>query len=224
MKEATLKQAGKVLEVIGQKEIPCEQLQRLLGSGLLSDLLEANLENSIDRNAFRTLIGLKPLNSSSRKLFGTVFIPATTKKFVARDKFVVNTGKKALVKISYLGNNFQNWFLGKIEEPAVKMSLRYAELVESSVDGPILAELGDTAETTLAQMHALMERQKNGENGALLNNGHANIFYVRDINGRLRAMYVRWRGDGWDVGARSVAHPDEWCDGYRVFSCDSCDA
>ncbi|MBU2109432.1 hypothetical protein KKB71_00515 [Patescibacteria group bacterium] len=61
MKEATLKQARKVLDLIGQKDTPCEQLQKLLGSGLLSDLLDANVD-SVDRNTFRQTIGLKSLN------------------------------------------------------------------------------------------------------------------------------------------------------------------
>lgn len=60
MKEATLKQAGKVLELIGQKETSCEQFQKLFGSGLFSDLLDANVD-SVDRDAFRQAIGLKPL-------------------------------------------------------------------------------------------------------------------------------------------------------------------
>ena len=59
-----------------------------------------------------------------------------------------------------------------------------------SVDGPILAELGGEAkaETTLTEVYSLMEAQKNGENGPLLTNGYANIFYVRDVNGALRAV------------------------------------
>lgn len=61
MKDATLKQAGKALEVIGQKEIPGEQLQELIGSGLLSDLLDADI-GAIDRNEFRKICGLKPKN------------------------------------------------------------------------------------------------------------------------------------------------------------------
>ena len=37
----------------------------------------------------------------------------------------------------------------------------------------------------------------------------------------LRAVYVRWRGDGWDVGAGSVENPGGWGDGYQVFSRNS---
>ena len=63
MKDATLAQGNQMLNLILQKQTPSEQLQRLMGSGLFSDLLEANLENGIDRNAFRVLIGLKPINA-----------------------------------------------------------------------------------------------------------------------------------------------------------------
>ena len=42
-------------------------------------------------------------------------------------------------------------------------------------------------ETTLAQLYALLERQGRGEDGVLLVNGAANIFYIRDINRVLRS-------------------------------------
>ena len=58
MKQATLKQAGKVLKLM--EETSLEQLQEFLGSGLLSDLLRANIDQ-IDRQEFRKLCGLKDL-------------------------------------------------------------------------------------------------------------------------------------------------------------------
>lgn len=149
----------------------------------------------------------------------TVTIPARAERFAASEQFVLNYGPKTKpgVLISYLGDNFKQWFLGKVEEPLTKeTTLRYAKLVKSSVDGPILAELGDKAETTLAQIYALLELQKNGEGGVLLTNGWANIFYV---NGR--AVDVYWLGDGWHVDAYSVTGPDRWDDGLRVFSRNS---
>ncbi len=60
-KDATLGQGIKMLTLIEQKETPCEQLQKLLASGLLADLLDANVDE-INRNAFRQFIGLKPLD------------------------------------------------------------------------------------------------------------------------------------------------------------------
>ncbi|HBR71598.1 MAG TPA: hypothetical protein DEA27_02180, partial [Candidatus Moranbacteria bacterium] len=58
MKDATLKQAGKVLMLM--ENTPCEQLQELLGSGLLSDLLSSDTKR-INRDEFRKVCGLKPL-------------------------------------------------------------------------------------------------------------------------------------------------------------------
>lgn len=154
------------------------------------------------------------------EFLGTVAIPATAEKFVAREKFVVNTNHKAPVKISFIGSNFSEWFLGKTEEPIGKITLRYHKLRRYSVDGPIIAKLGGEAkaETTLTEMFSLTECQKNGEDGVLLNNGYANIFYIRDINVCLRAVGVSWDGGGWDVGAGSVGYPFGWDDGGRVLS------
>jgi hypothetical protein len=66
-----------------------------------------------------------------------------------------------------------------------------------------------------------MEKQKNGEGGVLLNNGYANIFYIRDQNRVLRAVGVNWHVDGWNVLADSVEHPRRWNDGDQVFSRNS---
>lgn len=161
------------------------------------------------------------------ELVSTVGVSETTSKFVAKEKFVRDTGRNTAVKISYLGDNFTSWFLsgeGLTEDPISEQTLRYHKLRKSSVDGPIITELGGEAkaETTLSEMFSLMEKQKNGEDGVLLNNCYANIFYVRDQNGVLRAVRVYWFGDGWHVGAFSVEGPRGWWfGGYRVFSRNS---
>lgn len=160
------------------------------------------------------------------ELVSTVGVSATTSKFVAKDRFVVNTKRDAPVKISVVWDTFTSWFLsgdGKTEDPISERTLRYHELRESSMDGPIIAELGGEAkaETTLMEMFSLMEKQKHGEDGCLLNNGYANIFYVRDQTGVLRAVRVYWHGGGWDVGACSVKDPGGWRVGGQVFSRNS---
>ncbi len=157
---------------------------------------------------------------------GTVTIPATTGKFVAKDRFVINTKRNAPVKISYLGDNFKVWFLNgdsKTEDPISEQTLRYHKLRQSSVDGPIITELGGEAkaETTLSAPLSLMEKQKHGEDGVLLNNGYANIFYIKDNAGVLRAVSVYWLDDGWHVSARSVEDPYRWHGGHQVFSRNS---
>ena len=67
-----------------------------------------------------------------------------------------------------------------------------------------------------------MEKQGNkGEDGILLNNGYANIFYIKDQNGVLRPVGVYWCDDGWLVSAYSVGRPSRWDAGGRVFSRNS---
>ena len=157
---------------------------------------------------------------------GTVTIAATTSKFIARDRFVVNTKRNAPVKISGVWDNFTAWFLsgtGKTEDPITEQALRYHKLRQASVDGPIIQELGGEAkaETTLSEMFSLMEKQKNGEDGVLLNNGWVNIFYIRDQNGVWRAVRVFWHVGGWVVSASSVERQDGWNGGRQVFSRNS---
>ncbi|MFA4890143.1 MAG: hypothetical protein WC587_00700 [Candidatus Paceibacterota bacterium] len=156
-------------------------------------------------------------------LITTVTIPARTGRFVAKDHFIVDTGKKAKVKISFLGDNFRNSFLSKTEEPAPEFTLCQYELKRGSRDIPIISELGgeNKAETTLSAMFGLMEMQPKGETGTLLTNGYANIFYVRDLGGVLWAVLCRWGGVGWDVGASSVDIPNDWGAGLHAFSRNS---
>ena len=154
---------------------------------------------------------------------GTITIPATTERFIAKNRFVVDTSKKAKVKISFLGDNFRKNFLNKIEEAIPETILRHRELRKSSRDIPIINELGgdDKSETTLSEMFALMEKQPNGEDGHLLTNGYANVFYVRGHDGVLWSVYCYWYDDSWYVRTRSVDDPLEWNAGYRVFSRNS---
>jgi hypothetical protein len=152
---------------------------------------------------------------------GTIVIPATTSKFVAKDQF-----KKIKNRVSYLGVNFYNWFLagdGKIEDLIPQITLRYAKLLSDIRDVKIIAELGGEAkvEVALAEVYYLMEQQKNGEGGVLLINNYTNVFYIKDVNGVLRAVDVQSFGSGWYVSASSIADPDGWREGDQFFSHDS---
>lgn len=64
MEKATLAQGNQILNLILQKKIPSEQVQRVLESGLLSDILDANLEffDELRRDDIRRILGLCPLS------------------------------------------------------------------------------------------------------------------------------------------------------------------
>jgi hypothetical protein len=153
---------------------------------------------------------------------GTTTVPATTEKFVACEQFVKNSKE---VKFYGFWDNFTNWFLsgdGKIEEPIGESELRYGKLTKGSVDSLIIEELGgeEKSETTLTEMFALLKKQANGKEGALLTNGRANIFYIRDATGVLRTVRVYWNGHDycWGVGAFPVEDTSEWYADDQVVS------
>ena len=156
---------------------------------------------------------------------GMITFPATTERFVASEKFVKDTSQNAPVKIGSVGNNFSRWFSEKTEDPRGETELRYQKLRKASRDLPIISELGgeERVETSLAEIYVLVERQGNGKKGVLLTDARANIFYVRDIDGILRAVFVDWRGwrGGWSVFASDVEDPRPWLEGDHVFSSNS---
>lgn len=156
---------------------------------------------------------VKAANPQLLALVGTVPVRATG-RFVADRKFVK---KDSPIKIIRIDDNFRKWFSGKTEGPTTKTTLCCATLSRSSIDSPILAELGEKYETALAQIYALMKRQQNGKVGSLLTEGGSNVFYVRDADGNLRAVGVFWNDGGWDVKAYFLDDPSKWYAGNRVF-------
>ncbi len=205
-----------------------DTLQKLRNGQLTVDQWERFNNLSLEDREIR-FGGMKEQQSSVSLLVlaGTVAIPESSEPFVASERFVVNTKRNAPVKISFLWNNFSEWFLtgnSKTEAPIVEQTLRYYTLRKASHDGSIIDALGgaERSDTTLSRMFSLMEAQGKGEDGVLLTNGYANIFYVKDRKGVLRTVHVHWFGGGWRVDADSVMIPVRWDAGHRVFSrnCD----
>ena len=170
----------------------------------------------------RLIVGAaKDAKKKAEELFqfiGQIIIPARSGEFVAKNFFVVNTTENAPAKISYVGENFQKRYLGKIEKPFSGSTLAGRQLNENALDEKIIANIGGEAkaETTLYEVYAAMAQQPNGPNSACGKLKVWNIFYVRDIFGVLGAVCVGWSGDGWDVFACELE--DEWNAGCTVFS------
>ena len=150
-------------------------------------------------------------------------------RFSAQDQFVPGIVLNAKVRIVYLSNNFLRWFGGKVEEPSAALSLAWYELQRNAGDRAIIAELtGDTlrsdklereflVETTLGGVFSLMEKQRRGQSGPLASNGWGNDFYVRDVSGQLRSVYVHWCDQGWGVDSLPIIRTSEWPIRDRVF-------
>lgn len=215
----TFDQVAQLVRLVQQKGVVSgDQLQDHVDAGPLSDVFEIPDPKKITkeaRDAARRAYGLNPLQPPLLELLGTITIAATP-ELVASERFVVGG------KIAYVSENFKAWFYGKTEKRAARTKLRRAKLTRGALDDEIRKKIGaDFEETTLAQVDALMECQKNGQPGLFLTNGYANIFYVKDASGTLRVVYVRWGSGGWYVYAYSVACPDGWRVDFLVFSRNS---
>lgn len=149
------------------------------------------------------------------KRITTVMVPAA-QRFVAKDHL-----KDA--NVGWMGGNFKKFFLDKVEEGVPEAKLAVSRLERASWDAPILAELGDKAESPLSYLFDLLTKQSKGEDGVLLTNGYVNILYVRDTDGNLWAVYANWNSDtpDWNVEADSLGHLGGWLGGFQILSCDS---
>ncbi|MEI7451759.1 MAG: hypothetical protein WCK37_00990 [Candidatus Falkowbacteria bacterium] len=157
----------------------------------------------------------------SNNITCSIDIRVTPEKFIAKERFVVDTSETARIKISYLGRNFIDWFGEKIEDSFPGSSIVGRKLIESSLDTQIINELGGErfAETTLMEINTAMWRQANGEFGELSTKGEHNVFYVRDVKGILRTVSVYWDPIAcWCVDAVSIDSFFGHDAGCRVFS------
>lgn len=198
----------------------------------LSNEEQQALVDSDNRPAIKKfLMGLAPLLTP----IGTIAVRLAP-NFVASEFFKVNSEKSSPIKIVYIGESFGGRFFSPMasrpihgygpfrptDRSVVEVTLRYQTLNKCSVDKPIINQLGGEAkaETTLTEIAACMQKHADGEQGVLLTNGYANIFYVRDVvSGLLCAVRVSWYGDGWLADAHSVLDKQAWPPmGYRVFS------
>lgn len=156
-------------------------------------------------------------SSSLLEPLGLIAVPAV-KKFSVRKSFAVNTSANAAVKIFYVSDNFREWFGDMVETDVSGEILRYAKLQKPSLDALILREFGSIYEVRPSHIFSLMRLQPNGENGALLTDGCANIFYARDSFGSLHVVVVYWNCGGW--GVRVYSDASQYA-GTRVFSSNS---
>ena len=169
-----------------------------------------------------TVVPTEELRTSFLKPLCTIDVSAQ-EAFRAAD-FFKDKGQPDGIKF-WLGDNFKNHFLkglGKIKLYVLVATLNVYTLREVSVNGPILTALGgdNLAKTSLAYVAQLIKAQPQGQEGVLLTNGWANIFYIEDDNGELWAVgcYGYSGGGGWRVNAYPVADPSWWSADYQVFS------
>ncbi|MBX4198148.1 hypothetical protein KW782_02315 [Candidatus Parcubacteria bacterium] len=147
-----------------------------------------------------------------------ISVPATD-GLVVRDRFPADVHDHKYRRIELVSNQFADWFMDKVEEPKPERQIYLRVLFRRAVDAPIIKELGEKAELTLTDVLYLIDAQKDGRDGMLQNNEYANVFYIRDVTGILRSVFIHCAGEKhWRMGARPIDDPWPWCQTDRVFS------
>ncbi len=94
----------------------------------------------------------------------------------------------------------------------------HIDLPRAMYDREIIAEyLGGQYAFILNQVKTYLTVQANGEDGPLLTNGYANIFYVLGKGGVLFAVNVHWHSDKWRVRGWHLDEYGRWRAGHRIF-------
>lgn len=138
----------------------------------------------------------------------------------SKDSFFKNGPMKL-----YFWESFKDQIFKVIPDsiPGFEGLLRKTQLTKSMFDSEILAELNNPQPFTVSEFAAiiceLLSRQPNSEDGQLLNNGYANIFYVKLEDERVVAVVVHWSSDarGWRLNACAFVDC-KWDVGHCVFS------
>ena len=157
----------------------------------------------------------------------SIAVPATKNKFVAKNKFVVDTNEWTKIKIFKMNDNFVAWFGEKVEDPFPGSFISVRNIVAKTFDGRISRELfnsDDLIETTLAEIYFFMKYRISGEAGTFFDTIWSNIFFVRDVNDKLRTINFFWNSDGeysegWSIHATEFGSlsAGQWSVGNRVF-------
>lgn len=124
------------------------------------------------------------------------------------------SGRKFGTKEFYLWDNFKTHFFDKKEKKSMGGTIKLSTLQKNSFDTEILAELGNDAEVTLAELYEFL---KTADKSIWY------VAYIQDGGGGLWAVYCVWSSGNqlWHVEAYPITHPYKWNAGYRVFSRDS---
>ena len=127
-------------------------------------------------------------------------IHADKTEFIVARKFIDEAAGEPEVKV-YLDSIFKKVLSSKVEEPHPERFLSWHDQIDHTSDESIIKDFGGELQVEINMRdiwHKLLQ-QSNGENGALLNNGCKNVFYVRGIDHQLYALQISWYGNGWFI-------------------------
>ena len=212
----TWDQAEKWLGIPTEKKATTDHVQRVIGSGIVSDLFDADLTR-VERDAVRAVLGLPPINAKPEPISPVLaqvqsglIVPAH-ESFDAEGFFLRNRKFKTYDR----GNNFTRLVTGRVEQnvPAGTLTKQRTTCYVSGVD--LVVEIGEGHDTFFADIAAKIDTMEK--------DGRWHVFPMT-INGERWLVYFYCLGDfyrqGWLFYANRPGDHD-FREGSQVFLRDS---
>lgn len=141
------------------------------------------------------------------EVIATLPVSANNSEFIVADHFIINTNKEAKVRISSLGENFLDCFIGVREGPFPGSILQSRRLLEDFCDTEIFDELEEKAVVTLREIYAVIET------------GETDLFvgYARDIYNEICAVMISLTDDGYEIESYPTEYPSELYEGNIIY-------
>lgn len=140
--------------------------------------------------------------------------------FMPEEHFKITPGWKretANLVIHDISDNLVKFICDILEPGEAEAIIRVHELSEPTVDGPILAGLDKNFQVGFNRMFQILVRQGRGQDGDLLVNNGANIFYIKGTDWSVvcgwTSVYDAWHIYDFPVGGLNV-----WGASFRTFS------
>lgn len=210
-------------------------------AGLISDMLRIRDKLGVTPDEFHVLFtpegeehfekmigGLKkkPIVEAVKKAVAilvfvtTAVVPAIATPMDPNEAFQSHQG-------FYVCGDFRSYVLPALKSisSAPEASFIVSRIALSASDSTIHKEIPENHLAEWYHILSFIGKQPNGENGVLLTNGYANIFYMRGVGGQVFVVSVRrglvscrWSVDAWRLGDGGDGG---WPADDLVFSCNS---
>lgn len=131
---------------------------------------------------------------------GDITIPDRTQVFDAEKSFIQALDTVTGASIGYIHPDLMERFSQK-ENGQRQHSIAYGALEMESPLRDIIREIGKVTRLriSLAALRNLIDLQPQGREGALLADGHTNVFCITSLDEGMQCIAVTWKNGGWRI-------------------------
>ncbi|MEJ0001648.1 MAG: hypothetical protein WDN09_00435 [bacterium] len=161
------------------------------------------------------ITGVSEISGRLKRAVSGISLEAT-ESFNTKDFFKTKDQGGIFVHVD--GDIF-SWLETEVKNSPAKELASYKfteDITEENIIGDAKAG-GIYEEVDMAHVKQICERHIVGGEKLLLDNGYANLFWVRNKKGALCGVCVYWNDDGWDVFVVEFRASFEWRAGDRSF-------